>query len=172
MNQVHLCCNSLCGFERFWQKCRTHFVCGDTPRVATQVNCGDGIDVPVPVPAPVPQRNCKGAGPDPLRGIGTATLQRARILPNLQTISEQGLPGFEAYTRNMFFAPAKTSTSFVNKLNREINASAKDPATRDKLDRLGVEVVENPTLENSRNFLPGEIAKWTKFFKEAGVKVE
>ena len=105
-------------------------------------------------------------------GIGTATLQRARSLPNLRTISEQGLPGFEAYTRNMIFTPAKTPPSIVNKLNREINASAKDPATRDKLDRLGVEVVENPTLENSRNFLPGEIAKWTKFFKEAGVKVE
>ena len=105
-------------------------------------------------------------------GIGTATLQRARSLPNLRTNSEQGLPGFEAYIRNMIFTPAKTPPSIVNKLNREINASAKDPATRDKLDRLGVEVVENPTLENPRNFLPGEIAKWTKFFKEAGVKVE
>ena len=163
MNQIHLCCNSPCGFERFRQKCTTHFVYGDTPRVATYVNCGDGIVVPVPVPAP--QRNGKGAGADPLRGIGTATLQRARVLPNLQTISEQGLPGFEAYTRNIFFAPAKTPPSFVNKLNREINASAKDPAIRDKLDRLGVEVVENPTPVNLRKFLPGDIAKWTKFFK-------
>ena len=146
MNQIHLCCNSPCGFERFRQKCRTHFVYGDTPRLATYVNCGDGIVVPAP------QRNGKGAGADPLRGIGTATLQRARVLPNLQTISEQGLPGFEAYTRNIFFAPAKTPPSFVNKLNREINASAKDPVTRDKLDRLGVEVVENPTPENLKNF--------------------
>jgi tripartite-type tricarboxylate transporter receptor subunit TctC len=150
-------------FRAFSAKSKTHFVCGDTPRVATYVDCGDGIVVPVPVP--VLQRNGKGAGADPLRGIGTAAMQRARALPNLQTISEQGLPGFEAYTRNMFFAPAKTPPSFVNKLNREINASAKDPAIRDKLDRLGVEVVENPTPENLKKFLPGEIAKWTKFLK-------
>ncbi len=65
----------------------------------------------------------------------------------------------------MFFAPAKTPPSFVNKLNREINASAKDPAIRDKLDRLGVEVVENSAPENLKKSLFGEIAKWTKFFK-------
>jgi len=108
----------------------------------------------------------------PLRGIGTATLQRARALPNLPTISEQGLAGFEAYTWNMFFAPAKTPSSIVHKLNREINAAAKDPATRDKLDRLGVDVVDNSTPESLRNFVPGEIAKWTRVFKEAGVRVD
>jgi len=65
----------------------------------------------------------------------------------------------------MFFAPAKTSTSFVNKLNREINASAKDPLTREKLYRFGVDVVENSAPESLKNFLSGKIAKWTKFFK-------
>jgi tripartite-type tricarboxylate transporter receptor subunit TctC len=108
----------------------------------------------------------------PLRGIGTATLQRARALPNLPTIAEQGLQGFEAYTWNMFFAPAKTPSAIVHKLNRELNAAARDPATREKLDRLGVDVVDNSTPESLRNFVPSEIAKWTKVFKEAGVKVE
>jgi tripartite-type tricarboxylate transporter receptor subunit TctC len=108
----------------------------------------------------------------PLRGIGTATLQRARALPNLPTISESGLPEFEAYTWNMFFAPAKTSSAIVHRLNRELNAVAKDPVTRDRLDRLGVDVVDNSTPESLRNFVPGEIAKWTKVFKEAGVKVD
>lgn len=108
----------------------------------------------------------------PLRGIGTATLHRARALPNLPTIAETGLPGFEAYTWNMFFAPAKTPSSIVHRLNRELNAAAKDPATRDKLDRLGVDVVDDSTPENLRPFVPGEIAKWTRVFKEAGVKVD
>lgn len=108
----------------------------------------------------------------PLRGIGTATLQRARALPGLPTIAEQGLPGFEAYTWNMFFAPAKTPSSIVHRLNRELNAAAKDPATRDKLDKLGVDVVDNSTPESLRQFVPGEIAKWSKVFREAGVKVD
>jgi tripartite-type tricarboxylate transporter receptor subunit TctC len=92
----------------------------------------------------------------PLRGIGTATLQRARALPNMPTIAEQGLQGFEAYTWNMFFAPAKTPSAIVHKLNRELNATAKDPATREKLDRLGVDVVENSTPESLRNFVLNE----------------
>lgn len=107
-----------------------------------------------------------------LRGIGTATLQRARALPNLPTIAEQGLQGFEAYTWNMFFAPAKTPPAIVSKLNREINAVAKDPSIRERLDRLGVDVVDNSTPESLRNFVSGEIAKWSRVFREAGVKVD
>ena len=60
----------------------------------------------------------------------------------------------------------------MHKLNRELNAAAKDPATREKLDRLGVDVVDNSTPESLRNFVPNEIAKWSKVFKEAGVKVD
>lgn len=108
----------------------------------------------------------------PLRGIGTATLKRARALPNLPTIAEQGLPGFEAYTWNMFFVPVKTPSAIVHQLNRELNAAAKDPATREKLDRLGVDVVDDSTPETLRNFVPGEIAKWSKVFKGANVKAE
>jgi len=107
-----------------------------------------------------------------LRGIATATLRRAHALPDLPTVSETGLPGFEAYTWNMFFAPAKTPRAIVDRLNREINAVAKDPASRARLDGLGVEVVDDSTPESLRNFVPDEIAKWTKVFKAAGVTPE
>lgn len=72
----------------------------------------------------------------------------------------------------MFFAPAKTPGSIVHRLNRELNAVARDPVTRERLDRLGVDVVDNSTPESLRNFVPGEIEKWTKVFKEAGVKAD
>lgn len=107
-----------------------------------------------------------------LRGIATGTLRRARALPDLPTVAEGGVPGFEAYTWNMFFAPAKTPKGIVAKLNREINAVAKDPDTRRRLDGLGVEVVDDSTPESLRNFVPGEIVKWSKVFKEAGIKPE
>lgn len=122
---------------------------------------------------------CEGVGgaashvrSGPLRGIGTATLRRAHALPDLPTIAETGLPGFEAYTWNMFFAPAKTPKQIVGRLNREINAAAKDPATRARLDGLGVEAVDDSTPDSLRNFVPAEIAKWSKVFKAAGIKVD
>jgi tripartite-type tricarboxylate transporter receptor subunit TctC len=122
---------------------------------------------------------CEGVGgaashvrSGPLRGIGTATLRRAHALPDLPTIAETGLPGFEAYTWNMFFAPAKTPKAIVERLNRQINAAAKDPVTRTRLDGLGVEIVDDSTPESLRDFVPGEIAKWSKVFKGAGIKVD
>ena len=122
---------------------------------------------------------CEGVGgaashvrSGPLRGIGTATLRRAHALPDLPTIAESGLPGFEAYTWNMFFAPAKTPTHIVGRLNHAINAVAKDPATRARLDGLGVEVVDDSTPDSLRNFVPDEIAKWSKVFKAAGIKAD
>lgn len=122
---------------------------------------------------------CEGVGgaashvrSGPLRGIGTATLRRAHALPDLPTIAETGLPGFEAYTWNMFFAPAKTPKAIVEQLNRQVNAAAKDPVIRRRLEVLGVEIVDDSTPESLRDFVPVEIAKWSKVFKSAGIKVD
>lgn len=108
----------------------------------------------------------------PLRGIATATLTRARALPHIPTVAESGLPGFEAYTWNMFFAPAKTPGHIVQKLNQAINRAAKDPDLRPKLDALGVEVVDDSTPDSLRDFVPTEIAKWTAVVKASGLKPE
>lgn len=106
------------------------------------------------------------------QGIGAGTLQRARALPDLPTISESGLPGFEAYTWNMFFAPAKTPRPIVERVNREINSAAKDPVLRAKLDGLGVEVVDDSTPDSLKDFVPKEIARWKAVGKAANIKVE
>ncbi|OWT59177.1 Bug family tripartite tricarboxylate transporter substrate binding protein [Candidimonas nitroreducens] len=105
-----------------------------------------------------------------VRGIATATLQRAHALPELPTVSESGLPGFEAYTWNMFFAPRGTPPAIVQRLNTEINRVAKDPAIRKKLDRLGVEVVDDSTPASLQDFVPSEIKKWSAVVKAAGLK--
>ena len=99
-------------------------------------------------------------------------MRRAHALPELPTIAETGLPSFEAYTWNMFLAPAKTPKSIVERLNRQINAAAKDPATRTRLEGLGVEIVDDSTPESLRDFVPNEIAKWSKVFKGAGITVD
>jgi tripartite-type tricarboxylate transporter receptor subunit TctC len=122
---------------------------------------------------------CEGVGgaaghvrSGPLRGIATATLKRAQALPDLPTVNETGLPGFEAYTWNMFFAPAKTPREIVEKLNRDINRAAKDPTLRPRLDALGVEVVDDSTPQSLKDFVSKEIVRWTAVVKSAGVKVE
>ncbi|MCC6533156.1 MAG: tripartite tricarboxylate transporter substrate binding protein [Burkholderiales bacterium] len=107
-----------------------------------------------------------------VRGIATAALKRAQALPELPTVSETGLPGFEAYTWNMFFAPAQTPRSIVERLNREINRAARDPSLRPKLDALGVEVVDDSTPASLKDFVPREIEKWTAVVKSAGVKAQ
>lgn len=107
-----------------------------------------------------------------LRGIATTTLTRTHALPNVPTVAESGIPGFEAYTWNMFLAPAGTPKAIVEKLNREINRVAKDPGMRQKLDGMGVEVVDNSTPESLRNFLPTEIAKWTSVVRAPGVDLK
>jgi tripartite-type tricarboxylate transporter receptor subunit TctC len=107
-----------------------------------------------------------------VRGIATATLTRAHALPDLPTVAESGLPGFEAYTWNMFFAPRGTPAAVVERLNREINRAAKDPATRRRLDALGVEVVDDSTPESLKTFVPREIEKWAAVVKAAGLKAD
>lgn len=72
----------------------------------------------------------------------------------------------------MFFAPANTPVAILERLNREINAAARDPATRSRLDGLGVEVVDDPTPAGLRNFVSGEISKWAKVFQAAGFRAE
>lgn len=104
-----------------------------------------------------------------VRGIATATLKRSQALPELPTVAESGLPGFEAYTWNMVFAPAGTSGAIVNRLNREINRAAKDPVVRAQLSALGVEVVDDSTPQSLKDFVPSEIKKWTAIVKAAGV---
>lgn len=105
-------------------------------------------------------------------GIGTATLRRARALPDLPTVSESGLQGFEAYTWNMFFAPAAVPRPIVDRVNREINRAAKDPTLRPKLDGLGVEVVDDSTPDSLKNFVATEVERWTAVAKAAGLKLE
>lgn len=107
-----------------------------------------------------------------VRGIGAATLRRAHALPDLPTISEGGLQGFEAYTWNMFFAPAAVPRPIVDRVNREINRAAKDPTLRPKLDALGVEVVDDSTPDSLKDFVATEVGRWSAVAKAANLKLD
>jgi tripartite-type tricarboxylate transporter receptor subunit TctC len=92
-------------------------------------------------------------------------------VPDLPTMSEAGVPGFQASSWFAVFAPAKTPRPVINKLNTEIVKVIHAPELRDRMTALGFEVVGG-TPEELGAFLKAEIAKWSKVIRDSGAKVD
>ena len=106
-----------------------------------------------------------------LRPIAVASSKRLASLPNVPTMSEAGLPGFEVVSWQAIFAPAGTPKPIVQRLNAEIAKVINMPDVKAKLDELAVEPAAGPP-EQLAEFQKAEIAKWSKVAKAANVKVE
>ena len=74
-----------------------------------------------------------------IRAIGAGMATRARALPDLPTLQEQGVRGFECYTWNVIFAPARTPPQIVARLNEALNKALVDPAVFKRLQEVGVD---------------------------------
>ena len=106
-----------------------------------------------------------------VRAIGVTSMKRSVVYPELPTLAETGMPGFHAVGWFGVFAAAKTPQPVVKRLNAEIVGLMQEPATRDRLLAQGAEPLPGPP-EVLRNHLAGEIAKWGKVIREAGIKAE
>lgn len=106
-----------------------------------------------------------------LRALGVARRNRSAQLPDVPTISEAGLPGFESYTDYALYAPAGTSKAIVALLNRETNTVLQLPDLRAKLAGIGIEVAGS-TPEALGAEVASEIARWTKVIQDANIKQE
>ncbi len=106
-----------------------------------------------------------------LRALGVARRDRSSQLPNVPTMSESGLPGFESYTDYALYAPAGTPKSIVAMLNREMIPVLQLPDVRAKLEGIGIDVAGS-TPEALQAEVISEIAKWTKVIKDANIKRE
>lgn len=106
-----------------------------------------------------------------LRALGVARSTRSAQLPDVPTMSEAGLPGFESYTDYALYAPAGTRSAIVALLNRETNVVLQLPDLRAKLAAIGIEIAGG-TPEALRAEVASEIAKWTKVIKDADIKQE
>ncbi len=106
-----------------------------------------------------------------LRALGTTSLKRARELPDVPTIDESGVPGFDVTGWYAFFAPARTPPAVVAKLQADTVKALADPVIRQRLDQLGVGVIGS-SPEELRAFLKREMDKWGVIIKEAGIKAE
>jgi tripartite-type tricarboxylate transporter receptor subunit TctC len=106
-----------------------------------------------------------------LRPLAVTSARRSAALPQLPTMEEAGLPGFEALGWFALLAPAKTPGQIINKLNSEVVAVLQQPDLRQRLHGLGAEV-RTSTPGELNDYIRSEIAKWAKLIKTAGLRLE
>jgi len=106
-----------------------------------------------------------------VRGLAVSSPARSPAFPDLPTIAEAGVPGYDATTWTGIVAPAGVPKAVVSKLNAEINAALATPALREKLLAIGSEPVIG-TPAQFGEFIRKESTKWAGVIKRAGVKPE
>jgi tripartite-type tricarboxylate transporter receptor subunit TctC len=106
-----------------------------------------------------------------VRALAVASRERSRVLPELPTMAEAGVPGVVSATDYAIFAPAATPREIIARLNREVNAVLEMPDLREKLAGQGIEIVGG-TPESVRTELAEEIVKWGRVIQAAGLRPE
>jgi tripartite-type tricarboxylate transporter receptor subunit TctC len=104
-----------------------------------------------------------------LRAIAMASLQRSPAIPELPTLAESGLPGFEAATYYIVLGPANLPAPIVSRLSSEITKVARQTDVRERLVLEGATVVGG-TPQDAIAHIELEIVRWTKVVKAAGIK--
>ena len=106
-----------------------------------------------------------------LVALGVGSAKRSPALPNVPTIAEAGVPGYEYTTWYGIFAPAKTPRPLIARLNTEIVKAMETPEIKDRFTALGGDP-DPGTPEELRAYMANESAKWAKIIKAANIRVE
>ena len=106
-----------------------------------------------------------------LRGLAVTTAKRSKVVPDLPTIAESGVPAYENSTWHGWIAPAGTPPAIVTRLNAELVKAAHSPDLADKLAADGGEGVST-TPEQFARVISTETVRWGKVIKEAGITLE
>jgi tripartite-type tricarboxylate transporter receptor subunit TctC len=104
-----------------------------------------------------------------LRALAVTSAQRAAAAPDVPTLSEAGLPGFEAATWFALVAPAGTPADVRARLNSEVRRVLDLPDVRQRFADLGM-TAEESTPESLDAYIKSEIAKWTKVIRDADIR--
>jgi len=106
-----------------------------------------------------------------LRALAVTTAKRSPSVPELPTVSDAGLPGFEATTWHGVVVPAATAGALVEKLNQDINSVLKEKDLSERLAGLGAEVLTG-TPRDFADYIAREIPKWSKVVRDSGAKAD
>ncbi len=106
-----------------------------------------------------------------IRALAVTTLKRSALVPDLPTIAETGLKGFEANNWYGVLVPAKTSRAIIDRLNKDVTAALNTPDVKELLFKQGLDVApESPEAFGA--YIKSEGAKWAKVVKASGLKAE
>jgi tripartite-type tricarboxylate transporter receptor subunit TctC len=106
-----------------------------------------------------------------VRALAVTTLKRTTVLPDIPTIDELGIRGFDATTWHGLVAPAGTPQDVIATLNRAAVEALNDPEVRQSLGALGVDIAGS-TPEEFGAYIKSEIPKWAAIIKASGAKLE
>ena len=106
-----------------------------------------------------------------LRALAITTPKRSDVLPDVPTMNESGVPGYEAYSWNGIVAPVGTPRPVLEKIAKEVAAAVGSPDIREKMKGLGAEVIASSPAEFAE-FMDRESAKWGRVVREANIKPE
>jgi tripartite-type tricarboxylate transporter receptor subunit TctC len=107
-----------------------------------------------------------------VRALGGGMAERLRTMPNLPTLQEQGLKGFECYTWNAIMAPTGTPQPIVEKLNAAIQKALQDASVFKRLQEAGIDPVLGRGPKETDAFVKAELAKWAPIIKASGAHVD
>jgi tripartite-type tricarboxylate transporter receptor subunit TctC len=106
-----------------------------------------------------------------LRGLAVTTKDRVSVVPDIPTIAESGVPGFDVFSWFGFFVPAKTPPDVIARINADTNAALAYASVKSRFEELGA-VPKGSTPAELAAFLQSEIAKWGPVIREAKIRVE
>jgi tripartite-type tricarboxylate transporter receptor subunit TctC len=107
-----------------------------------------------------------------LRGLAVTSLKRSPLFPDLPTIDESGMRGFEDITFNGLVAPAGTPREVLARLNTEVSKAVAFPALRQRFIESGVELTASGSPEAFMKYIQAEFVKKAKLAKEAGIRLD
>jgi tripartite-type tricarboxylate transporter receptor subunit TctC len=106
-----------------------------------------------------------------VRALAVTSKQRSALLPEVASVAEAGLPGYEYHTWFGLWAPKKTPRPVIEKLHAEVQKALSTPSVRDRIAATAGEPA-TMALDDIEPFLKAEISKWAEVVKRAGVKVD
>ncbi|MGM4911781.1 Bug family tripartite tricarboxylate transporter substrate binding protein [Rhizobium sp. 768_B6_N1_8] len=106
-----------------------------------------------------------------LRALAVTTAERASSFPDIPTIAESGIPGYETYTWNALFAPANTPADVITRLNASAKKALTDPAVAERMKEFSATIVGS-TPEELGAHVKAELAKWKPVVDGAHIQME
>jgi len=107
-----------------------------------------------------------------LRGLAVTSLKRSPLFPDLPTIDESGMRGFEDITFNGLLAPAGTPREILARLNAEVAKAVAAPEPRQRFIQMGVELTSSASPDAFMEYVRAEFVKKGKLAREAGIRIE